>query len=150
MNQSKDEKTAFEHAEQTGPSKEQLAHEYGPALDHQGLEPASLPSVWKDGVTGQETRGRPLHVLQPDEEEVRAFSNPRANVCGACKYFDLENGRKEIVRQRFGEKLVREFEWKLRHLGASPDAIGLCGASGGETAVSFVSKSCDQFRPKRG
>ncbi len=138
----------FEKAAYDGPSAEQLDHEYAPALEEQARA-RTLPSVWKDGKTGETSPGKHLHVIAPDEHEVEAFSNPRANICGACRYFDLENGRKEIVRQRFGEKLVQEFEWKLRHLGANPDAIGLCGAAGGELAVSFVSRSCDQFRPKR-
>lgn len=140
----------FERAVEEGPSREQLDHEYAPALEQQTQAPATLPSVWKDGEGGDLLPGKRVHVIRPDAGEVAAFSNPRANVCGACRFFDLENGRKEIVRQRFGERLVKEFEWKLRHLGASPDAIGLCGQAGGEMAVSFVSKSCDHFRPKRG
>lgn len=139
----------FEKAAAKDISKEQLAHEYEPALQRRAEAPASLPTQWKDGHTGESAPGNPVLIASPDAEEIQAFSSPRANVCGNCRFFDLENGRKEIVRQRFGEKLVLEFEWKLRHLGADVDAIGLCGQSGGETAVSFVSKSCDQFRPKR-
>lgn len=137
----------FEKAEQQGASKEQLAHEYGPALD-QAAAAATLPTEWRDGHSGSRAPGKRIQIVTQDE--VAVFGNPRANVCGNCKFFDLESGRKEIVRQRFGEKLVKEYEWQLKHLGADVDAIGLCGASGGETAVSFVSKSCDQFRPRRG
>jgi hypothetical protein len=139
----------FEKAAAKDISEEQLAHEYESALQRRAEAPASLPTQWKDGHTGESAPGNPVQIVSPDAEEIAVFSNPRANVCGNCKFFDLQAGRKEIVRQRFGEKLVREFEWKLRHLGASPDAIGLCGQSGGETAVSYVSKSCDQFRPNK-
>ena len=123
---------------------EQLEAEYGGALAQQG----ALPSTWKDGVSGREVGGKPVQIHAPTAEEIADFARPHAVTCGSCKYFDLEEGRKEIVRQRFGEKLVREMEWKLEHLGADVDAIGLCGASGGEMAVTFVSKACDQYRPK--
>ncbi len=120
---------------------EQLEAEYA------GAKPSGmLPSTWKGG--GQSIAGAPVQVHAPSTEDITAFGSPRARTCGGCKSFDLENGRKEIVRQRFGEVLVRELEWKLEHLGASVDAIGLCGASGGEMAVTFVSGACDQFRPR--
>lgn len=121
-------------------SREDLAKRYD------GANVGGLPVAWKDGTTGKTQLRQTL--VQPTAQEHAAFSSKHAEVCGNCKYFDLESGRKEIVKQRFAEKLVKEYEWQLRHLGASPDAIALCGASGGELAVIFVSKSCDQFRRK--
>lgn len=122
---------------------EQLEAEYA------GTQPSGeLPSQWKDGRSGTSVAGKPVQVHAPSPEDIHAFGSPRAQTCGQCRYFDLENGRKEIVHQRFGEKLVKEMEWKLKHLGADVDAIGLCGASGGEMAVTFVSGACDQFRPR--
>lgn len=122
-------------------TREELEHAY------RGARPSGmLPSTWKDGQTGTTSAGAQVQVHAPSAEDISDFGSPRAMTCGPCKYFDLENGRKEIVRQRFGEKLVRDMEWKLQHLGADVDAIGLCGASGGEMAVTFVSKACDQFR----
>jgi hypothetical protein len=129
----------FERAAVEGPDREQLDYEYQHAVDK------GLPTYMESG--GQRVQGPSLHQVTPSE--ARRFGNPRALTCGSCRFFDLENGRKEIVRQKFGEKVVREYEWKLRHLGADPDAIGLCGASGGEVATTFVSASCDQYRPKR-
>lgn len=128
-------------------SQEELARRY------EGAKPGGIAVNWTDGVTGK-THLR-TQLAQPSAHDVAVFSNPRAETCGNCKYFDLEGGRKEILRQRFAEKLVREYEWKMRHLGAPVDAIALCGASaagggGSLLAVTFMSKSCDQFRPKRG
>jgi hypothetical protein len=130
-------------------TREELAQRYD------GAQPAvaGLPVNWTDGATGK-THLRST-LATPSAHDVQVFSSPRAEVCGNCKYFDLENGRKEIMRERFAEKLVREYEWKLHHLGAKPDEVALCGASasggGGDlTAVTFMSKSCDQFRPKKG
>jgi hypothetical protein len=128
---------AFERAAVEGPDRAQLNREYAGA---QG----GLPTYFKSGNTRVD--GPRLHQITAQEASV--FGSPRAVTCGSCKYFDLENGRKEIARQRFGEKLVADYEWKLKHLGAEPDAIGLCGASGGDTATTFVSKACDQYRPR--
>jgi hypothetical protein len=133
-----DPNAGFERAAVTGPDREQLAHEYA------GVQDSGIPTFLESG--GQRLRGRSLQRVTPGE--VAVFSSPRAVTCGSCKFFDLENGRKEIVRQKFGEKVVKDYEWKLQHLGADPDAIGLCGASGGEIATTFVSKACDQYRPR--
>ena len=127
-------------------SQEELVRRY------ENAQPGGLPVNWTDGRTGK-THMR-THLATPSAHDVQVFSSPRAQTCGGCKYFDLEAGRKEIMRQRFAEKVVRDYEWKLKHLGAPIDAIALCGASaaggGGELlAVTFMSKSCDQFRPKR-
>jgi hypothetical protein len=91
-------------------------------------------------------------VIRASPEDIERFADvTHPNfICGFCRYFDLENGRKEIVRQRFAERLVYDEQWKLRHLGAPVDTLGLCGASNGEVATSFVSKGCDQFRAKGG
>ena len=128
-------------------SREELKARY----DGVEATPLGLPVNWTDGETGKthfQTR-----LATPDAHERMVFGSPRAQTCGNCKYFDLENGRVEILRQRFAEKLVREYEWKMKHLGAPPDAIGLCGASAGGgggdlMAVTFVSAACDQFRLK--
>jgi hypothetical protein len=121
---------------------EQLKHEYAGARPAQGI-----PSSFRDGAGKVHLRGANVPIVAPDGDEVRIFSDPRAQVCGNCKYFDLESGRREMVRQKFAEQLVREYEWKLHHLGAPVDAIALCGASNGELAITFMSKACDQFRP---
>lgn len=123
-------------------SREDLAKRYD------GAVPAtSLPTTWRDGDGHTHLLGKPTQVLQPSARDIAALGRGQ-ECCGHCKYFDLESGRREIIRQRFGEKLVREHEWKLRHLGAPVEALALCGASGGQTLVAFVSKSCDQFRPR--
>ncbi len=122
---------------------EQLRHEYANAQPESGL-----PVSFRDGDGRTHLRGSNAKVVAPDGNEVKIFSDPRAQVCGNCKYFDLESGRREIIRQRFAEQLVKEYEWKIHHLGAPVDAIALCGASGGTLAITFVSRACDQFRPR--
>ena len=37
---------------------------------------------------------------------------------------------------------------RIEILGVPVDAVGLCGAAGGEMATTTVSKACDQFRPR--
>lgn len=136
----------FQRAVEQGPDKETLARETA------DLRPAGgLPTYWEDGATGKRFEGKPTSVIHtPTEQEVSQLGDleMRHEICGFCRHFDLENGRKEIARQRFAERLVHDERWKLHHLGAPIDAIGLCGASGGDTATSFVAKGCDQFRRK--
>jgi hypothetical protein len=108
----------------------------------------TLPTTWKDGTTGHTIKGRGARVITPSGADIKSYGEGNMAVCGHCKYYDLESGRKELVRQRFGEMLVREHEWKLKHLG-DVDTLALCGASGGETCVAFVSAACDQFRPRK-
>ncbi len=105
-----------------------------------------LPTTWGD--RDAPVRGPDAKVVLPDGEQVRSYGFGGHRVCGECNYFDVENGRKEIIKQRFGERLVREQEWQLKHLGVPPDSLALCGASGGELAVTVVSKCCDQFRSR--
>lgn len=107
-----------------------------------------VPTTWANADGSAVVRGEPTQVITPSAQQIEAFKESPRAVCGHCKYFDLENGRKEIVRQRFAERLVHDQEWKLKHLGGPPDSIGLCGASGGELATTFVSKACDQYREK--
>ena len=107
----------------------------------------TLPTTWKDGNTGATIQGRGARVIAPSAKDIESYGCGAMEVCGHCKYFDLEAGRKEIVRQKFGEKLVHDYEWKMKHLG-DIDTLALCGASGGEVVVAFVSQACDQFRPR--
>lgn len=125
-------------AEQTS-SKEELD-----AIQFQ-QRPKSLPSLWR-GADGKTHLGQDVRVVTPTPDEIaRLGQGGDTFICGYCKYFELEEGRKEMARQRFGERLVHDYEWKLRHLG-SLDTVGLCGASGGETATHYISKGCDQYR----
>lgn len=136
----------FQAAVEVGPSREALAEEFAAGGAPQ---PTGIPTVWQDGASGQKFAGKPaaVHIATAGETEQLAAIGGTF-ICGFCKYFDLENGRKEIARQRFAERLVNDEQWKLRHLGAPIDTIGLCGASNGEVATSFVSKGCDQYRQK--
>jgi hypothetical protein len=119
-------------------SREQLEQEF------KGVEAThSLPIV---------ENGKPLDrgaaVYSPSASELKMYGDQRAQVCGNCKFFDLEKGRKEMIRQRFPERLVQDQRWQLRHLGGKIDEVGLCGASDGSMATTFMAKACDQYRVK--
>ena len=110
---------------------------------------AGIPTTWQDSSGKTHLKGPATRVVTPTQSELEEFTRARPfDICGYCKYFDLENGRKEIARQRFAERLVHDERWKLHHLGAPVDAIGLCGASNGELATSYLSRGCDQYRFK--
>lgn len=106
---------------------------------------SSLPVIWKDGATGKKMKGRPLTVV-PTEEEVARLSSPRAATCGTCKYYDLEGGRKEIIEQRFLERLVQEEQWKVHHLGDISSA-GVCRERP-SMVVTYVSSACESYRQR--
>lgn len=116
-----------------------------------------LPTTWIDGQRrGHRTPGPATPVMMPSEEEVSRYGPvaealEELRVCGACRFFDHQGGREEIMRQRFLERLVREEEWKLEHLGAPPDDLGLCGQSNGEMVTSKMASAhnCDMFRRAR-
>lgn len=127
-------------------SPEELEHD----LQHQTPDFSGLPTAWRDKAGKTHLKGAPAQITTPNRDQIALYGLERAFVCGHCKYFDLEEGRKEIVRQDFGRVLVRDYEWAMKHLGSTPDSIGLCGASGGETATSYFTKACDQFRDRRG
>lgn len=111
--------------------------------------PLGVPTQWRDSQGKVHLQGPDARVVRPDDKEIAEFGiSQRRTVCGDCKYFDLETGRKEIIRQRFGERLVREEQWQLKHLGGPIESIGLCGASNGEMATTFLSQACDQYRQR--
>lgn len=85
-------------------------------------------------------------IRQPDGRETEVYMDQNRRVCMECQHFDWRSGQKELVRQRFAERLVREEGWQLHHLGAPIEYVGLCGAAGGETATTTISLACDQFR----
>jgi len=124
---------------------EDLEHEYRTSTPMK----FGLPTTWKNSDGSVNIPGPRSDLVVPTPREVQSYGEdiPR-QVCGHCKYFDLEKGRVEIAKQRFLERVVRDEKWKLKHLGGPPDALGLCGASGGEKATFYVSKACDQFRPR--
>jgi len=110
------------------------------------LPGGQIPVTWQDGATGHKMKGRPLTVL-PDQHDVEVFGRQNAATCGQCKFYDLEGGRKEIVKSRFAETLVREHKWKLHHLG-DVESLGICRERP-TMAVTYVSGACESFRPRQ-
>lgn len=111
---------------------------------------AGLPVNWRDGAGKHNVRGHDL-VPKASAKDIENYANPPTRTCGQCQFFNLEQGRQEMARQRFAERVVLEDEWRLHHLGAPLDHYGLCDASGGTMATSSVTDagSCDQFRPNK-
>lgn len=87
-------------------------------------------------------------LREPTKRELELYSDERIRTCGQCKHFDLEAGRQKMIEEKFFERLTLEQDWKLRHLGAKPDELGLCGESNGTMVVSFMAVGCDHFTPR--
>jgi hypothetical protein len=135
---------ALKKAAYKGISTEQIKHEGVVAQD------MGIPTTWYQGETGVKIRGKEASISTPSDQDTASFAvTPRRTICGDCKFFDLEAGRKEIIRQGFAERLAKEMEWNPDHVGAPPDSWGLCGASGGEMITSTHTLACDQYRRKK-
>jgi hypothetical protein len=125
-------------------SREELLHEDDTAIrTHLGV-----PVNWLNN--GKTSSSSLAGVVGPTGEEVRSYANPPKNVCGTCKKFNVESGRKAMIEQRFGERLVRELDWKLRHLGVPLDHVGMCDESGGTMVTCSISNAdgCPGYRTK--
>lgn len=110
-----------------------------------------LPVTWQDGGKRHlPLMGKAPVVVGATAQDVENYAIRAFRTCGSCRYFDLKLGQTEMVKQRFGERLVLEQEWMPQHLGAPMDHMGLCKASGGEMVCATVSNAdnCDQYRPK--
>ena len=106
----------------------------------------SIPVNWYNGPSRAKSAGSTSAIINPTADHLAAYANGEVQVCGHCRFFELEKGQQEMAKQRFAERLVREQEWKLQHLGAPMEMMGLCGATNGDTATGFMTKACDQYR----
>jgi hypothetical protein len=125
-------------------SREELLHEdAGAQRTHLGV-----PVNWLNN--GKKAHSSLAGIVAPDGKELHSYANPPKNVCGTCKKFNIEAGRKAIVGQRFGERLVREQDWALHHLGVPMDHLGMCDDSGGTMVTCSISNAdkCDGYRAK--
>lgn len=129
----------------TGPDRETVVNEALTTPIQQ-----SLPVTWRDEAGKTHLQGTNALVKATDQD-VAQFGFAPTRVCGTCRYFELEKGRQEMVRQRFSERLVHDYQWKRKYLGTPLSHVGLCGASGGEKATTSISNAgrCDQYRPIR-
>jgi len=138
-------KEQLDRADYDGVSNEQIMAE------DQIVDKLGIPTTWMQGDGPVEIRGRDT-IVQPTQDDIRAFSRTGCvpNLCGQCKFFDLEKGRKYLRESGFAEKLTKDYEWNPAHLGAPIDTIGICGMSGiqTKTLASTMSRACDQFRAK--
>jgi hypothetical protein len=129
---------------QENKSREQLRHEDASAVrTHLGV-----PVNWLNN--GKRASSSLAGIVSPTGEDLHSYAVPPKRVCGDCKKFNIESGRQAIVKQRFAERLVREEDWALRHLGVPLDHYGMCDESGGTMITSSVANAdkCDGYRAK--
>ena len=108
--------------------------------------PETIPTRWRgDGVDVRDT----AQVVAPTAAEVDRFADARRITCASCTKFDLEAGQRQMAKEKFVARLVHEMSWKVKHLGAPPETIGLCGETNGERATSMHSAACQHYRPRR-
>lgn len=126
---------------------ETLAHEARNAQYQQ----LGLPVQWRDGEDSNRfSSGAFAPIVRPDATDVQNYAKPPSRTCGSCSKFNIGSGRKKIVEQRFGETLVRDHRWQLKHLGVPLDHVGLCGESDGKLATTTISNAdrCDGYRKR--
>jgi len=130
--------------EQNKSREELLAEDATATRTHLGV-----PVNWLNN--GKKASSSLAGVVGPSGEEMHSYANPPKRVCGTCKKFNIESGRKAIMQQRFGERLVREQDWGLRHLGVPMDHLGMCDESGGTMVTCSISNAdnCAAYREKR-
>jgi hypothetical protein len=126
-------------------SREELLAEDAKAV-HTHL---GVPVNWLNN--GKQAFSSLAGVVGADGEETHSYAVPPKQVCGSCKNFNIELGRKEIIKQRFAERLVREEEWKLKHLGVPLDHLGMCDESQGKMVTCSITNAdkCPAYRAKR-
>lgn len=137
----------------------EAAFQLGPDLDEQlldaeqlaqeSLQRGGVPVHYRDGADTVRLPG-PRLVEKASNEQLGSFSALPARTCGTCRFFNLKGGQREMVKQRFAERLVLEENWSLKHLGAPLDHAGVCDASGGQMVTTTVSDAgtCEGYRPR--
>jgi hypothetical protein len=96
-------------------------------------------------------------IVTPDQitDDERRMATAQ-NICGNCRFFELQQGQEEMAQTRFLDQLVREHEWQVRHLASPVNQLGVCGAASAGTRgesrmlTGFFNPECDQYRPARG
>jgi hypothetical protein len=103
----------------------------------------------------------PTELERPDPDQVARYAGGTGRICGECKHFAHGEGQMRMEQQQLLQSIVRDYGWKLHHLGSAPQDLGLCGESAsGENRTSgkgltFTgrycdARSCDAFRPANG
>ena len=115
-------------------------------------EVMGLPTQWRRGASGEPyQRGPDARVHLATADEVNSFGDPRTPTCGSCVNFDLSNGRKLAIQQKFAQRLVNEEGWQLKHaLTAPADSMAVCREGDGDLLVPVHAKACDHYRPAPG
>lgn len=96
-------------------------------------------------------RGRNADVVNVTAQDIENYAQAPSRVCGECRHFQLTEGRKEIVKQKFLQRLVLEDSWKMAHLGAPADHLGVCGQRPSLVTSTIANAgTCPGFSRRRG
>ena len=114
-----------------------------------------MPTGWR-GKDGSAIRTK-SPVVHPDDMSAAEMEMLATtyNTCGQCKYFEMAEGKAQIIAQRFLERLVLEDNWQIKHLAAPLNTLGMCGehssgAGGDQMLTGTMVKACDHYVPNRG
>jgi hypothetical protein len=110
--------------------------------------PPRVPVTWTDGAHRVAVRDVG-EVVAPSAHEIGRYGDQRRVTCASCKKFDLTAGQKQMHREGFVARLVHEMSWKVKHMGAAPETMGLCGETNGDRLTSMHSAACAHYRPRR-
>lgn len=111
-----------------------------------------VPVDFVDDYGNPTTRlpGRAPVVRGVTAKDVENYAQAPKNVCGECRHFRLAEGRKEIVKQKFLQRLVLEEHWKISHLGAPADHVGICGQQPSMATSTIANvRNCPGFSRRR-
>ena len=98
-------------------------------------------------------------IIVPDADQIAMLAGGKGRVCGHCKHFAHKEGQRSIAQSRFLEAVVKDYGWKLHHLGAPPQDLALCAeysggdvTRGGQMITSRYADAikCPGFRPAAG
>ena len=92
-------------------------------------------------------------IIVPDADQIAMLAGGKGRVCGQCKHFAHKEGQRSIAQSRFLEAVVKDYGWKLHHLGAPPQDLALCAEySGGDLTRGgqMITTRYADFAPRRG
>lgn len=97
-------------------------------------------------------RGRDAAVIHgATAADVDKYAIASHRTCGHCRHFQLEQGRKEMVKQKFLQRVVLDEQWKLDHLGAPTDHLGICGQKPSMVTSTVTNAgTCSGFQARDG
>ena len=112
---------------------------------------AKIPVGWHQGAqgAGQSVPGKGLVVLA-NEGQTATFASQQIKTCGSCREYRLAITQREFEKTHgsWFKQVVKEFGWKLRHLGSHPRELARCGQKD-SVLVGPHSRACELHKPAR-